>query len=97
MTGPEGDQPHGWWQIVAADPPNSLEIDDGFADEHGTPSDEMPVMRMRLDLAERADGGTTRTLRTQFASVDDMERILAMGMEEGITAAIDQMEGILAG
>jgi len=34
---------------------------------------------------------------TRFASVGDMERILAMGMEEGMTAAVNQMEEILAG
>ena len=96
MTGPEGDQPHGWWRILAVDAPNSLELEDGFADEDGTPNDEMPVMTMRLDLTERTGGGATMSIETRFASVEDMERILAMGMEEGITAAINQMEGILA-
>ena len=97
MTGPEGDQPHGWWRILAVDAPHSLELEDGFADELGTPNDELPVTTMRLELAERAGGGTTMTIVTRFASVEDMERIIAMGMEEGITAAINQMEGILAG
>ena len=30
MTGPEGDTPHGWWRVVSVNPPNSLEIEDGF-------------------------------------------------------------------
>ena len=34
---------------------------------------------------------------TRFASLQDTERILAMGMDEGITAAINQVDGILAG
>ena len=97
MTGPDGDQPHGWWRIVAVDAPHSLEFEDGFADEHGTPPTGMPVMTMRLELHERPGGGTTMTIVTRFASVDDMERILAMGMEEGITAAVGQIDGILAG
>ncbi len=95
MTGPEGEQPRGWWRILAVDAPNSLELEDGFADEHGNPNDQMPVMTMRLDLTDRAGGGTTMTIVTQFPSVDDMQRILDMGMEEGITAAVNQMEGIL--
>jgi uncharacterized protein YndB with AHSA1/START domain len=97
MTGPEGDQPRGWWRILTVDAPNRLELEDGFADEHGDPNDELPVSTMRLDLTERAGGGTTMTIVTRFPSVDDMQRILDMGMEEGITAAINQMEGILAG
>jgi uncharacterized protein YndB with AHSA1/START domain len=97
MTGPEGDQPHGWWRVVAVDPPRSLEIEDGFADGDGAPNPDLPVMVMRLDLADRDGSGTTMTLVTTFASVADMERILEMGMEEGIRAAIGQMDAIVAG
>lgn len=96
MTGPEGEQPHGWWRILAVDAPNSLELEDGFADEHGNPDDELPVITMRLDLTERAGSGTTMIIVTRFRSVEEMQRILDMGMAEGITAAINQMEGILA-
>ena len=35
MTGPDGDEAHGWWRIVALDEPHSLEFDDGFADPTG--------------------------------------------------------------
>ncbi len=37
MTGPSGDQPHGYWDIVDADPPRRLVFIDGFAHEDGTP------------------------------------------------------------
>ena len=97
MTGPEGEQPRGWWRILAVDAPNSLELEDGFADEHGDPNDEMPVMTMRLDLTEQSGGGTTMIILTRFRSVEEMQRILDMGMEEGMTAAVNQIEGILAG
>jgi len=96
MTGPEGDQPHGWWRIVAVDAPHSLELEDGFADEHGAPADGLPVMSMRMEIAERT-GGCTMTLVTRFASLADMERTIEMGMEEGIRSAVGQIDGILAG
>ena len=95
MTGPEGDRPHGWWKVVSVDPPRSLEIEDGFAGEDGTPNPDLPVMAMRLDLAERATAGTTMTLVTTFASTTDMERVLEMGMEEGMRTAIEQMDAIV--
>ena len=97
MTGPEGDQPHGWWRITAADPPHSLEFEDGFADENGNPSTDLPVMTMRLELHQRDGGGTAMTIVSRFASIEDMERIIEMGMAEGFEAAINQMEGILHG
>jgi uncharacterized protein YndB with AHSA1/START domain len=97
MTGPEGDQPRGWWRIVAVDPPHRLEFENGFADEDGTATTGAPVMRMSLDLRERAEGGTTMTIASRFASVGDMEQILERGFAEGITEAVNQIEGILAG
>ena len=97
MTGPEGDQPHGWWRILAVDPPHRLEFEDGFADEHGAHLPDLPVMIMRLDLVDRTGGGSTMTISTRFASVADMDQILAMGMEEGITEALNQIESVLAG
>lgn len=33
MTGPHGEKYHGWWRVIAVDPPHSLKIEDGFADE----------------------------------------------------------------
>jgi len=97
MTGPDGDQPHGWWRILSVDAPHGLEFEDGFADDHGTGSADMPVMIMRLELAERARDGSTMTVGITFATVEDMERILTMGMEEGFTQALNQIEAILAG
>jgi uncharacterized protein YndB with AHSA1/START domain len=97
MSGPDGDQPHGWWRILSVDAPYRLEFEDGFADDHGTESADMPVMIMRLELAERVGYGSTMTVGITFATVEDMERILTMGMEEGITQALNQIEAILAG
>jgi hypothetical protein len=47
MTGPEGDQPHGYWDIVEVDPPRSLVFPDGFANdgrlaEHRFPAYDRP-------------------------------------------------------
>jgi uncharacterized protein YndB with AHSA1/START domain len=41
MTGPEGDQPHGHWDILEADPPRSLVFRDGFANDDGSRTDPL--------------------------------------------------------
>ena len=38
MTGPEGDQPRGFWDIVEVEAPRSLVFRDGFANDDGTPN-----------------------------------------------------------
>ena len=95
MTGPEGDTSRGWWKIVAAEAPNHLEFEDGFADDAGVPNLDMPTMVIRVELVE--DGGVTRmTVRTTFPSAESMEQMISMGMEEGLTAAMTQIDAILA-
>ena len=95
MTGPEGDRHHGWWTITAVDAPHRLELDDGFADQEGNPNPELPVTQMRVDIA--ADGDATQMVITStYPSTEAMEQVLAMGMVEGITAALGQIEAILA-
>jgi uncharacterized protein YndB with AHSA1/START domain len=96
MTGPEGDQSRGWWEVQSVEPPRRLEFEDGFADEHGEPNPDMPVMVMRVSLDDRDTGGTRMTIETSFPSAEAMERLLAMGMDEGIAAALGQIDAVLA-
>ncbi|HEV2071370.1 MAG TPA: SRPBCC domain-containing protein [Acidimicrobiales bacterium] len=95
MTGPAGDRFHGWWQVLAVEPPNRLELKDGFADEAGTPNDAMPTTTTVVTLAERDGGGTLMAIETQFPSLQAMEQLVAMGMEEGMVAALGQIAEIL--
>ena len=96
MSGPDGDKAGGWWQVSAVDPPRRLEFEDGFADDSGTPNDDMPTMTMVVTLAERDGGGTRMDVTTRFASLADMERMVSMGMDEGMAAAMGQIDQVLA-
>ena len=51
-------------------------------------------MTIRVDLHEHGDG-TRMAVATTFPSLAAMEKILAMGMEEGMAAAIGQIDGLL--
>ena len=95
MTGPEGDRPHGWWRMTVVEAPHRLEFEDGFADEKGAPSETMPVMVMRVTLIERPTGGTQMDIVTTFSSREAMEQIMAMGMEEGMTSAMSQIDSLV--
>ncbi|OLT19450.1 polyketide cyclase [Pseudonocardia sp. CNS-139] len=95
MTGPEGDRHFGWWRITAVNPPRSLEFRDGFGDEDGNPSTELPVSTVRMQLVDE-DGRTRMELRSVFDSREQLEQVLAMGMQEGLTLAVGQMDALLA-
>jgi uncharacterized protein YndB with AHSA1/START domain len=81
---------------LAADPPRRLELKDGFADDSGAPNDAMPATTMVVTLTDRDGGGTAMVIETRFPSLEAMEQLVAMGLEEGITAALSQIEAILS-
>ena len=95
MTGPEGDRSRGWWRVLAVDAPHRLEFEDGFGDDAGVPNPEMPTMTTRVTLEEQPGGRTRMAINTTFPSVESMEQIVSMGMEEGITSAIAQIDELL--
>jgi uncharacterized protein YndB with AHSA1/START domain len=96
MTGPTGDKPHGYWDVVEADPPRRLVYVDGFAHEDGTPDDSFPRNEGRVTI-EPLDAGRTRmSIQSIFPSAEAMEQVLAMGMEQGLTEAVGQIDAILA-
>jgi uncharacterized protein YndB with AHSA1/START domain len=96
MTGPEGDQPKGFWEIVEADAPRRLVFRDAFANEDGSPNTDLPVNTARVSIEEVAAGRTRMSIESVFPSAEAMEQVLAMGMEQGLTQAVGQIDAILA-
>ncbi|MCI0583623.1 MAG: SRPBCC domain-containing protein [Chloroflexi bacterium] len=96
MTGPEGDQPRGFWDVVAVDPPHSLAFRDGFANDDGSPNPDMPVGDARVRIEAIGAGRTRMSIESIFHSTKAMEKVLAMGMEDGLTQAVGQIDAILA-
>jgi uncharacterized protein YndB with AHSA1/START domain len=94
MTGPEGDRPRGWWTVTAVDAPHRLEFDDGFSGEDGEPDPSMEPAHAVVTL-EPADGGTRMTITTTFVSREQLDQMLAMGMEEGMREAVEQVDALL--
>lgn len=97
MTGPEGDQPRGYWQVVEAEPPHRLVFRDGFADADGRPNTDMPINDVRVSIRAVERGRTRMSIESVFPDAAAMEQLLAMGMEQGLTEAVGQIDAILAG
>jgi uncharacterized protein YndB with AHSA1/START domain len=99
MAGPDGQKHHGWWRIEEAEPPKRLRIIDGFADEEGNPKEETPTdgpTEITVTITE-ANGVTTMSIESKFASSEGMEQMMEMGMEQGMVEAVGQIDALLAG
>jgi uncharacterized protein YndB with AHSA1/START domain len=96
MTGPEGDQPRAYWDVVEVVPPHRLVVRDGFANEDGSPNTDLPGSEFSVTIQETGDGRTRMSIESTFASTEAMEQLIAMGMEQGLTQAVGQIDAILA-
>ena len=96
MTTPEGDQPRGYWEVEEVEPPHRLVFRDGFANDDGSPNTDLPTGIGRVTISRVGDGRTRMSIESVFPSVEAMEQVLAMGMEEGLTEAVGQIDAILA-
>ena len=96
MTGPTGDKPRGLWDVVEVDPPRSLVFHNLFADESGQPDPDLPSTTARVTIEDIGGGRTQMSIQSAFLSTEAMEQVLAFGMEEGLKAAVGQIDAIIA-
>lgn len=95
MTGPDGEKHAGYWEITAIDEPRSFSFVDGFADVDFNPVPAMPVCRNVYTFTER-DGGTRATYVSTYESAEGLQQVLDMGVVEGTSSAINQIDGLIA-
>ena len=95
MTGPDGEKARGWWRITDVRAPNHLEFDDGFADDDGAPVEAMGTTHATVTLEGIGDR-TRMTILSTFESEDQLNKMVEMGMEEGMKEAAGQIDALLA-
>ncbi|MFC7243162.1 SRPBCC domain-containing protein [Catellatospora aurea] len=95
MTGPEGDKHAGYWLVTAVNEPSDFSFEDGFADLDFTPNPNLPVSQNVYSFAAH-DGGTRATYVGTYASAEALQQVLDMGVVEGASLAINQIDELLA-
>ena len=96
MTGPTGDTPRAFWEVDEVQPPHRLAFRDVFANDDGTPNNELPGTTAVVTIEEVGAGQSRMQIESTFPSAEAMEQVLAMGMEEGLKQAVGQIDAILA-
>jgi len=93
---PDGSMMDAWGKAVYSeiDPPRRIAYQDFFTDADGNISPGMPEMTIEVEFIE--EGGVTR-LRSvsHFQKAEDIQAVLAMGMEEGLKDTWDRLEAFV--
>jgi uncharacterized protein YndB with AHSA1/START domain len=96
MTGPAGDQPHGYWDVLEVEPPRRIVLRGGCGNAGGAANTEIPISTIRVSIEALVQGRTRMSIENVFPSTEAMEQFLAMGTESGQGQAVGQIDAILA-
>lgn len=94
MNGPEGEQHFGRMDYLEIEPERHFKSSDVFADEKGNPNESLPRQVMDITFVEQGDQ-TKVVAVVKYANLEDLNKILEMGMQEGLSMAHDQLEALL--
>lgn len=67
---------------------------DAFCDENGNINSDFPRSQWNNRFNENGDN-TTVNITIQFASLNDLEKIVEMGFKEGFTMGLEQLDKLL--
>ncbi len=95
MLGPNGEKNWCWAGYETIQPKESFSATDAFCDETGKVNAEMPQMHWTNVFEDHGD--TTKVVvTTVFPTVEDMHKVIEMGVEEGFSMGLNQLDEILA-
>lgn len=94
MTGPDGTRAGGWFATISTDAPSGVVFRDGFAGEDGEPVDLEDYSTTAVVLTP-AGAGTHMRVTATHRELEQLERVLEMGMAEGMTEAMNQIDALL--
>ncbi|TDE44936.1 SRPBCC domain-containing protein [Flavobacterium rhamnosiphilum] len=91
MVGPENEKHWGRMDYTAITPHLSFEIKDSFCDEEGTINPSLPVSAGTIAFA-KTESGTLVEFKMFYTSEKEIQTMIEMGFEQGITACLEQLE-----
>lgn len=96
-AGPDGKEQRSCGKAVyeEIEAPARIVYTDTFVDAEGDRIADTPAMHITVTFEERS-GATLVTSETVFESEDDLQRVLDMGMEQGVAETWDKLEAHLA-
>lgn len=88
---------HSWgvMNIKEVDEGNRLVFEDVFSDETGVANPDLPAMQSSVELHD--EGGKTKIVtKSVTETIEQLEEVLKMGIEEGWTSQLAKLDMLLA-
>ncbi|MES3100445.1 SRPBCC domain-containing protein [Sphingomonas faeni] len=94
MVTPDGQHYWNRLEYVETDPIDGYTAMDGFCDETGTVNPDMPRSKLVVTFADASDRTLVTTI-VQYASPDDLQKAIDMGLEGGMASTMERLDELL--
>lgn len=94
MVSPEGDKHWGIMNYKAIEPLQSFYLEDGFCDEEGVVNKDLPVSSGAMVFTSTTLG-TLVQFKMTYTTEEQLNTLVEMGFEKGITACLEQLKVLL--
>ncbi|MES2893503.1 MAG: SRPBCC domain-containing protein [Bacteroidota bacterium] len=94
MVGPEGEKHWCKNDFTSITPLKDFSGRDAFCDEAGNITESLPQSNWANEFSETADS-TIVNIEVSYDELSDLEKILEMGMQQGLTAALENLDALL--
>lgn len=94
MIGPENEEHWGITTYTSINHPETFAGEDAFCDKNGIINNSYPIAKFENHFKENSQR-TTVTIVTEYASIEQLEQVVKMGMKEGLSMAFDNLDDVL--
>lgn len=94
MVGPENEKHWSRMNYRSVNPYKSIEVEDAFTDEHGNLKRDMPIGQGKITFTPTKDGIKV-DFKSTYPHKADLNKLVEMGFEQGISICYDQLDGLL--
>jgi PhnB protein len=94
MVGPNGEEHWAIAEYKSITPQKSFTGVDAFCDKNGKIDETMPRSLWDVQFKETGDS-TMVFIETKYDKLEDLEKIIEMGFQEGFTAGLENLDALL--
>ncbi|MBV6425422.1 MAG: hypothetical protein NAOJABEB_03240 [Steroidobacteraceae bacterium] len=95
MVGPQQERHWGRMNYLAIDLHRRIDIEDVFCDDQGRADPDLPTSRGHMTFVATSTG-TRVDFEMRYQTEAELQKIIEMGFEQGITVCLEQLATLLA-
>lgn len=94
MVDPSGTEYWGYTEYLTIDPIDNYTTRDAFSDETGKINSDLPTANWNVTFTDKDGNSLVHTVVT-YPSLEGLEKVIEMGMQEGMTSTLERLDELL--